>query len=66
MGSALGISETQGGTVNPVSWDELNSVFALSYAAEIRAVVDQGDRVLRRHVEGWEPAPALGDHDGPR
>jgi hypothetical protein len=32
--------------VKALSWDELNLVFAMTYAAEIRAVVDKGDDAL--------------------
>jgi hypothetical protein len=28
--------------VKALSWDELNLVFAMCYASEIRAVIDQG------------------------
>jgi hypothetical protein len=41
--------------VRKSSWDELNLVFAMSYAAEIRAVVDRGDDALRSAVAQWEP-----------
>ena len=30
-------------------------MFALSYATEIRAVVDNGDDALRSKLERWEP-----------
>ena len=40
--------------VKNLSWDELNLVFALSYAAEIRAVVDLGDDALRSELGKWE------------
>jgi hypothetical protein len=43
------------GEVKSLSWDELSLVFATSYAAEIRAVVDAGDAALRSTVAGWEP-----------
>ena len=35
--------------------DELHLVFALSYATEIRAVVDSGGEALRSELERWEP-----------
>ena len=38
-----------------LSWDELNLVFALTHAAQIRAVVDHGDDVLRSELARWEP-----------
>ena len=41
--------------VKNLSWDELNLVFALSYATEIRAVVDSGDDALRSKLEKWAP-----------
>ena len=39
-----------------LSWDELNLVFAMTHAAEIRAVVENGDDALRAELERWEPA----------
>jgi hypothetical protein len=41
--------------VKKLSWDELNLVFAMTYAAEIRAVVDKGDDALRSALKRWEP-----------
>jgi hypothetical protein len=41
--------------VKNLSCDELNYVFALSYASEIRAVVERGTEALREHVAAWEP-----------
>ena len=41
--------------VKNLSWDDLNLVFALTYAMEIRAVVDNGDDALQSEVESWEP-----------
>jgi hypothetical protein len=41
--------------VKNLSWDELNLVFAMTYAAEIRAVVDEGDDALRSALAKWEP-----------
>lgn len=41
--------------VKNLSWDELNLVFALSYATDVRAVVDHGDGALRSELEKWEP-----------
>ena len=38
-----------------LSWDELNLVFALTHAAQIRAVVDNGDDALRSELARWEP-----------
>jgi hypothetical protein len=38
-----------------LSDDELNLIFTLSYATEIRAVVDQGDDALRSELRKWEP-----------
>ena len=35
--------------------DELHFVFALSYAREIRAVVESGGEALRSELERWEP-----------
>ena len=34
---------------------ELELMVALGYAAQIRAVVDEGDDALRRELERWEP-----------
>jgi hypothetical protein len=41
--------------VKNLSWDELNLVFAMSHASEIRAVVERGDDALRSALEGWTP-----------
>jgi hypothetical protein len=42
--------------VKNLSWDDLNYVFALCYASEMRAVVDDGgDSALRSKLETWEP-----------
>jgi len=41
--------------VKRLSWDELNIVFAMTYAAEVRAVVDNGDDALRSELQGLEP-----------
>lgn len=41
--------------VENLSWDELNLVFAMSHASEIRAVVEHGDEALRLEVGRWEP-----------
>jgi hypothetical protein len=41
--------------VKNLSWDELNLVFAMSYASEIRSVVERGDDALRSELEKWEP-----------
>jgi hypothetical protein len=41
--------------VKAMSWDELNLVFAMTYATEIRTVVDQGGEGLRAALERWEP-----------
>ena len=41
--------------VKNLSWDDLNLVFAMTHAMEIRAVVDNGDDALRSEVEGWRP-----------
>jgi hypothetical protein len=41
--------------VKNLSWDELNLVFATTYAREIRAVVDKGDDALRSALQKWEP-----------
>ena len=41
--------------VKNLSWDELNLVFALSHAPEIRAVVERGDDALRSELEKWGP-----------
>jgi hypothetical protein len=41
--------------VKNLSWDELNLVFAMSYASEIRAVVERGDDALRSALEEWTP-----------
>ena len=41
--------------VKNLSDDELNFVFALTHATEIRAVVDNGDEALRSEVERWTP-----------
>ena len=47
-------AETAEEVKNPTN-DELHLVVALSYATEIRAVVDHGDDALRSKVESWEP-----------
>jgi hypothetical protein len=39
--------------VKNLSWDELNLVFAMSHASEIRAVVERGDDALRSELERW-------------
>ena len=41
--------------VKALSWDELNLVFALTYAVEVRAVIDNGDAALRAELERWAP-----------
>jgi hypothetical protein len=41
--------------VKDLSWDDLNLVFALTHATEIRAVVDSGGEALRWELESWEP-----------
>ena len=41
--------------VKNLSWDELNLVFAISCASEIRAVVERGDEPLRSSIEEWTP-----------
>ena len=41
--------------VKNLSWHELNVVFAMSHASEIRAVVDGGDDALRSKLEEWTP-----------
>jgi hypothetical protein len=41
--------------VKDLSWDELNLVFAMSHASEIRAVVEDGDDALRSELEKWGP-----------
>ena len=41
--------------VKTLSWDELSLVFTMSYATQIRAVVDHGDGALRSELERWEP-----------
>ena len=41
--------------VKNLSWDELNLVFAMSHAPEIRAVVERGDDALRSELEKWGP-----------
>ena len=41
--------------VKNLSWDDLNLVFALTHATEIRAVVDNGDDALRSELESWGP-----------
>ena len=41
--------------VKNLSWDDLNLVFALTHAMEIRAVVDNGDDALRSALESWQP-----------
>ena len=46
---------TTAGEVKKLSWDDLNLVFALTHATEIRAVVDNGDDAIRSEVESWGP-----------
>ena len=46
---------TSADEVKNLSDDELHFVFALTYATEIRAVVDNGDEALRSEVESWTP-----------
>jgi hypothetical protein len=41
--------------VKALSWDELNLVFALPHANEIRAVVYRGKEALLAEVEQWAP-----------
>jgi hypothetical protein len=41
--------------VKNLSWDELNLVFAMTHATEIRAVVDRGGDALRSELEAWTP-----------
>ena len=41
--------------VKNLCWDDLNLVFALTHAMEIRAVVDNGDEALRSELESWGP-----------
>jgi hypothetical protein len=41
--------------VKNLSDEELHIVFALSYATEIRAVVDSGGEALRSELERWTP-----------
>jgi hypothetical protein len=41
--------------VKNLSDEELHLVFALSYATEIRAVVDSGGEALRSELERWTP-----------
>ena len=41
--------------VKNLSWDELNLVFAMTHAPEIRAVVERGDAALRSELENWGP-----------
>ena len=41
--------------VKNLSWDDLNLVFAMTHAMEIRAVVDNGDDALRSELESWAP-----------
>ena len=41
--------------VENLSWDQLNLVFALLHASEIRAVVDRGDYALRAELRSWSP-----------
>lgn len=41
--------------VKALSWDELNLVFALTSAVEVRAVIDNGDAALRAELERWGP-----------
>ncbi len=49
------VMPTTADEVKNLSWDDLNLVFALTHAMEIRAVVDNGDDALRSEVENWEP-----------
>ena len=51
--------------VKNLSWDDLNLVFALTHAMEIRAVVDNGDDALRPALESWQPN-ACNDRASPR
>jgi hypothetical protein len=41
--------------VKNLSWDELNLVFALSHATEIRAVVERGESAICSELESWNP-----------
>ena len=41
--------------VKNLSWDELNLVFAMTHAPEIRAVVERGDDALRSELANWTP-----------
>ena len=41
--------------VKALSWDELNLVFAMTYANEIRTVIDEGGDALRSTLQKWEP-----------
>jgi hypothetical protein len=49
------VMPTTADEVKNLSWDDLNLVFALTHAMEIRAVVDNGDDAIRSEVENWEP-----------
>ena len=40
--------------VKGLGWDELNLVFALTHATEIRAVVGRGAGALRTELESWQ------------
>jgi hypothetical protein len=50
---------TSADEVKNLSWDDLNLVFALTHAMEIRAVIDNGDVALQSEVESWEPETRL-------
>jgi hypothetical protein len=50
---------TSADEVKNLSWDDLNLVFALTHAMEIRAVIDNGDEALQSEVESWEPETRL-------
>lgn len=41
--------------VEAMSWRDMKLVFAISYAQEIRDVIDRGDDALRAEVGRWEP-----------
>jgi hypothetical protein len=41
--------------VEALSWNEMKFIFAIAYAQEIRAFVDQGEEALRSELERWEP-----------
>ena len=58
VGEADVIEPTMPSSVDEVknlSWDELNLVFAMSHAPEIRAVVERGGDALRSELEKWGP-----------